>query len=177
MTAVVLLLCMEAMLADDYRIREHGSAVALHLTRTRPARCSPLVTAAVRHPSAEVRTRCARLAPRYRAHLAAVYVPSGVPCWPCLDMVPDATPDKWSFIGEWRCRACAEGVPLECTGAPYWWSYRRATELWIRTSIADGLSYADADAVLAALWSRELDYHAAGFAQWMPAVWDWQRRG
>jgi hypothetical protein len=176
-TAVVLCLCFEAMLADDHLIREHGSHIAAQLLRSRPSRCSILVTTAEHHPSPEVRSRCGRLVPRYRAHLAAAYVPSTVPVWPCVDMVPDTFPDRWGHVSHWRCQALGEDVPPGASGPPYWWGYRRATELWVRSEIGAGLSYADADALLSRMWLQEMDYHAAGYPALLPLVWDWQRAG
>lgn len=175
MTAVLLCLSFRAMLADDYAIRECGSRLACQLLAARPGQCYPIVTAAAHHHDPEVRSRCSRLVPRYRTHLAAAYVPTTVPVWPCIDMHPDTIPDRWGFIGHWRCRALES--PRGADGAPWWGSWRRATELWIRAEIAEGLDYAEADARLAMLWSRELDYHATGFPQLLPVVWDWQRRG
>lgn len=173
--ALTLCLCLEAMLADDYAIREHGSRLACQLLATRPGQCQPIVIAAAHYPAPEVRTRCSRLVPRYRAHLAAVYVPNGVPCWPCIDMVPDSFPDRWGHVQRWRCAAMDS--PRGRDGPPWWGSWRRATELWVRAEIAEGMSYAEADTMLSRMWSRELDYHAERYPDALPLVWDWQRRG
>lgn len=175
MTAVVLLLCMEAMLADDYRIREHGSAVALHLTRTRPARCSALAIASGHHPSAEVRSRCTRLVAALHAFRASSYTPKTVPRWPCLDMVPADMPRRWEFITHWRDRAgwCDHGA---AGAAPYWRGWRTPTELWVRDMIRrERWTYADADAVLGEMWLAELAYHERGFPTLVPVVRGWRK--
>lgn len=175
MSAIVLCLCFDAMLADDYAVREHGSHIAAQLLRSRPSRCRSIAIAAAHHPSPEVRSRCARLVPRYRAHLAAAYVPWGVPAWPCVDMVPESMPGRWEHISRWHGRACEGSVPADAAVAPFWWAWRRATELWIRSELAAGWSYADADAVLAEMWRAELDYHATRYPQFLAVVRGWTR--
>lgn len=171
MTAVVLCLCFEAMLADDYAIREHGHVIALHLVRTRLHRCHVLAIAAEHHPSAEVRSRCARLVAAGHAHRVHSYTPSTAPVWPCIDMTPEF-PARWAFVSHWRDRAGYDQGTH--TGPPYWHGWRRATELWVRDRIRAGWSHADADAVIGEMWLRELAYHERQYPHVLSVVRSWR---
>lgn len=175
MTAVVLILSFQAMLADDYAVREHGSRLAHHLIRSRPYSCQPIAVAVAHHPSPEVRSRCSRLYGYWRAHLAAVYVPTGIPMWPCVDMLPHDYPDRWGVVSHYR--SLASNDSLIDGGPPYWRSWRRATEMLVRDLIRDGWEYVEADSLLQRMWSIELAYHERLYPQYVPLVETWMRWG
>lgn len=179
MTAVVLLLSFEAMLADEFQVREHGSHIAAQLVRNRPSRCHPIAVASEHHPSPEVRSRCGRLFGRYREHLAAVYVPSGIPCWPDIDWcVGLRGPDGATVTADDRCRFMAhpdaEGYAL--SPAPQWPRYRRATELLVRSGIREGRwGHAETDEFLSRHWRRELERIEERYPACLPTLKTWEK--
>lgn len=173
MTAIALCLCIEAMLADDYAVREHGSLLAIRTASARYHARHVLRTAAAHHPSAEVRTRCGRCLCRVIGDYAIGYVPSSIPCWPCIDTGPDFH-RRQEHIREWYGRA--ECSPDGCGGSPWWFRWRRATELWVRDMlVSERWTYADADSVLGEMWLFELAYHEKGFPAVAPVVRTWVR--
>lgn len=161
MTALLFALAVAALDDPDFRVREWASLTAHRCVARHPAAIGPaLALLCHTHPSAEARSRLARLTAPYRAYLADTFVPTTVPCWPCVDQLPyDWPDDRSASSGYWLGRVPLEIPDATRGGPPYWWRWRRATEVMVRAQIRCGeLTCDEADELLARMWAVEDEY-------------------
>lgn len=157
MYLMALLAAVAGLGDDDYDVREAGQKLATRIVRNHPRETHPVVCwAAGYSPSAEVRSRAARLTGHWPAVRAQQYRPGGVPVWPDIDRLACDSPYRGD-VGGWKAAADNHPGPW---AKPLWYPYyhrdRRAFELMIRALIRAGdLDECQADALVWGTWQNE----------------------
>jgi hypothetical protein len=149
--------CLFASLAHpDFTAREMASTRLARLVSDRPHIYGPAVAHwAVRTESPEARRRAVPMVASWRHWVAVNYVPKTVTMWPICDAYPQSCGALLSIDVRCKCTWPVESKPSD-RGGPYWDGYRRTTEGRVRGLIRDGMSYEDADALMARMWLLEM---------------------
>lgn len=169
---MIYLIALYAALASPvWQEREAAEQALLRLVDRHPALYGPRLLALAREATEpEVRSRMRAVAVAYRRALAASYVPSGVPVWPCSDM--HAAPCSWLVYPRRRQATTAAGTTL--ASGPWWWTFRETTEQMARSMIRnEGFEPAEVDRILQRMWAVEQMLKGDCPSAWPAAAATW----
>lgn len=158
MTDVLLIALVLRLGGPDFAGRQRADAALAQLLPL----AAPALAWGAAHPDAEVAGRCRRLldahADAEAERLSGELLPRALPLLPWVDMMPADHPQREQTLDECLRRA-REDVPARLHGpGADWQEYRAATRLWLRDRLHEGLTAAQAQAVLDAMAAREHDW-------------------
>ncbi len=164
-----------ALASSDFRTRETAATRILELVDRRPHLYGPaLAELADGCRQCDVRAAVRRPLDHWHNWRAAVWVPTTCTLFPICDAFPVWCEEEGRDLrnrSAIRCIRLPDYDPGTHAG-PFWYAYRRTTELYCRGLIRDGVPAAEVDALLSRWWAIEVrDNHDCGpgpvFKTWL----------